>query len=84
MKKYGLTEDDMTNDYSIEDVDGKTKDYKIADGAMFFLQYEPSEDNPYTAMNIIDYLNDGPKEYLMYLYFNEKGEIIFGYEPYRP
>ena len=84
MKKYGLTEDDMFDDYAIVGEDGKTRDYKIADNATFFLQYEPGLKNPYMGYSIMDYLNDGSKEIMMKLYLNEDGEVIFGYEPYTP
>ena len=84
MKKYGLTEDDMFNDFAIVGEDGKTKDYKIADNAVFFLQYEAGLKNPYMRYSIMDYLNDGPKELMMRLYLDENGEIVFGYEPYTP
>ena len=84
MKKYGLTEDDMFDDYAIVGQDGKTRDYKIADSATFFLQYEPGLKNPYMGYSIMDYLNDGSKEIMMKLYLNEDGEVIFGYEPYTP
>ena len=84
MAKYGLTEDDMFNDFAIVEEDGKTKDYRIADDARFFLQYGAGLDNPYIGYTIMEYLNDGPKEIYMRLYLDENGDVIFGYEPYMP
>ncbi len=84
LKEYGLTEEDVFNDYAIGGIDGKTKDYKISSSAMFFLQYGPGMSNPYPGYSLIDYLNDGPKELMMRLYLDENGEIVFGYEPYTP
>ncbi|MCR5503655.1 MAG: hypothetical protein K6F53_11665 [Lachnospiraceae bacterium] len=82
MEEYGLKEEDMDNDYAIFGEDGKTTDYPVAEYARFYLQDRRL--NPNSAYSLIGTLNDGPKEMIMILYLNEKGEVVFGYEPYLP
>lgn len=84
LKQYGLTEDDVDNDFAIGGIDGKTKDYRIGSSAMFFLQYEAGLRNPYPGYTLMDYLNDGSKELMLQLYLDENDDIVFGYEPYTP
>ncbi len=80
MKKYGLTEKDMVNDYSVE-FDRKHKvEYPVSEYARFYVN-DPYVYNPIWPSSLEGFLAD-KDNYAMMLYLDDKDNVIFGYQPY--
>ena len=86
MEKYGLTEDDMYDDYAIVGLDGKYAEYELAEDCAIYVQYP--EEGPFDELQgkaaFHKKLEAGTYDYLMMLFLDDKGKVVFMYEPFRP
>ncbi|MBP5282297.1 MAG: hypothetical protein J6Z22_07330, partial [Lachnospiraceae bacterium] len=86
MAQYGLTYDDMPNDYAVVGNDGVYKEYRLSENCPIYVQY-PAE-GPFQKLcdkaRFHNKLTDNTYVYLMELFLDENGIVTFMYEPYRP
>lgn len=85
MKEYGISPDDITNDYAIGGYDEEFTAYPVAEGSDSYAQYP---ENPFHKLmnrtEFHDYLVKGEVSRLMEFYLDENGQVVFAYEPYTP
>jgi hypothetical protein len=85
-KKYGLTDDDMANDYAIVEDDGNYKVYQMSERCPIYVQFP--EEGPFcefqTKAGFRQKLSGRTYGYLMELYLDENNVITYSYEPYTP
>ena len=83
--QYGLTDDDMTNDYYIAEAGDGYDRYKVSDDCSIFMQF-PEENSQRLWYTPIEYAKREAKngEALMRIMLDAQDRVIFAYEPYRP
>lgn len=86
MEKYGLTDEDMTDDYAIVEDDGNYKVYQMSERCPIYVQFP--EEGPFrefqTKAGFRQKLSGRTYGYLMELYLDENNVITYAYEPYTP
>ncbi len=82
LKEYGLTEEDITNDYAIVGDNGEYQRYILREYAPLYTQRDrrAGSSRPEDHENILPQLNNLP----MVLYLDTEDQIVFAYEPYLP
>jgi len=86
MEKYGLTDEDMTDDYAIVEDDGNYKVYQMSERCPIYVQFP--QEGPFcefqTKAGFRQKLSGRTYGYLMELYLDENNVITYAYEPYTP
>ncbi|MBQ1424049.1 MAG: hypothetical protein IIY96_06370 [Lachnospiraceae bacterium] len=85
-KKYGIDQDEITNDYAIAENDDVYETYELADDCPIYVQY-PEENILRSLLDrdaFYDYISKTEDGRMMYLYLDENDRIVYIYEPYTP
>ena len=89
IKKYHLENADFDDDYEVVMPDKNFRDYTLAEGGdtPFYIQYpEDGARRLNYAFELGKYIKkyDDDDSRMMYLYLNEDGEVVYGFEEYTP
>ncbi len=86
MAQYGLTEEDLWDDYAIVEQDGNYVPFRLAENCPAYVQW-PKAGQLHTFCDRATFLDEcdaAADGLLLRLYLNEFDEVVFAYEPYRP
>ena len=84
MQQYGLTTEDMLDDYAIVDADGDYHTYTYGKDCSLFIQYPEDLFKKYQKQEEFNKWLKEHEERLMIMFVNDSDEIRFMYEPYTP